>query len=49
MLNLVFKLNLSRVKLKFKNSQEQSEIKSAKINKAHFDTSISIIVDLLHL
>ena len=49
MLNWVFKLNLSRVKLKFKNSQGQSKIKSAKINKAHFDQSISVIVDLLHL
>ena len=45
----VFKLNLSRVKLKFKTSQEQSKIKSAKINKPHFDKSVTIIVDLLPL
>ena len=49
MLNWVFKLNLSRVKLNFKTSQKQSEIKSAKKNKPHFDKSISIIVDLLPL
>ena len=45
----VFKLNLPRVKLKFKTSQEQSKIKSAKINKPHFDKSITIIVDSLPL
>ena len=45
----VFKLNLSRVKLKFKTSQQQSKIKSAKINKPHFDKSITIIVDSLPL
>ena len=45
----VFKLNLSRVKLKFKTSQEQSKIKSGKINKPHFDKSITIIVDSLPL
>ena len=49
MLNWGFKLNLPRVKLKFKTTQEQSEIKSAKMNKPHFDKSISIIADLLLL
>ena len=49
MLNWVFKLDLSRVKLNFKTSQKQYEIKSVKRNKPHFDKSISIIVDLLPL
>ena len=49
MLNWVFKLNLTREKLKFKTSQEQSEIKPAKTNKPHFDKSVSIIADLLLL
>ena len=41
--------SIYQVKLKLKTSEEQSEIKSGKINKPYFDKSVSIIVDLLPL